>query len=293
VTSAIAATGAVVAPRPGFASRLFATWGARVAATYLAVLVIVAVFAPVFAPHDPYAIDYTAVRAAPSTEHWLGTDGSGRDILSRLIYGARVSVLVGVASMLVLLVVGTALGLIAGYRRGIVDGTIMRATDAMLSIPTLILVLALIPILGPSLFNIILAIGIIGWAPTARLVRGEVLALRERDFVTAAEVLGIRQRTILRRHILLNVLGPLTVLASFAVADAIVAESALSFLGLGIQIPQASWGQMLSAAMDFGTLQQRPWMWVSPALLIAVTVVAVAFLGDSLRDAFDPRQTST
>ena len=188
--------------------------------------------------------------------------------------------------------IGTIIGSVAGFRRGIVDGALMRFTDTVMSFPALIIIIAVLPIIGAGAVNIMLVIGLLGWPAAARLVRGEFLSLREREFILAARCLGVRDAKIVAGHLLPNVTGPLVVLASFGIADAIIAEAGLSLLGLGVQPPEASWGQMLSEAMDVGTLLSRPWMWMPPAAAIAITVLAINFVGDGLRDALDPRSVA-
>lgn len=264
---------------------------AVVGAIALTVVVLVVVLAPWTAPYDPLEVDFKAFGKPPSAAHPLGTDGSGRDVLSRVIWGGRVSLGVGFGSVALYLVIGTIIGAVAGYARGVVDGALMRVTDVFLSLPTLIIVIALVPLLGPSMWSIIAVLALFGWPITARLVRGEFLALRERDFVVAARSLGASPGRIVRTHILPNIASPLVVVASFGVADAVIIESGLSLLGLGIQAPDASWGQMLQAAADLSVLLAKPWIWMAPAAALAVTVLAINFVGDGLRDAFDPRGT--
>jgi peptide/nickel transport system permease protein len=256
---------------------------------FVALLSLLALLAPLVAPYDPYTPSAELVRKPPSAEHLLGTDASGRDVLSRLIYGARVSLAIGFVAVAIYLVIGTVLGAVAGYSRGTVDDVIMRATDTVMAFPALIIIIAVVPILGPSIFNIMLVIGLLGWPAVCRLVRGQFLSLREREFVVAARSIGVRDREIVARHVLPHVAGPLIVIASLGVAEAIIAEAGLSLLGLGVQPPDPSWGQMLSQAIDVGTLLRRPWLWIPPALAIAVTVLAINFVGDGLRDALDPR----
>jgi peptide/nickel transport system permease protein len=264
----------------------------RLAMTGLVVIVVlgvIAVLAPFIAPYDPIRPDVHAFGKGPSAAHLLGTDLSGRDVLTRLMYGAQVSLSVGIVAVSIYLTIGTILGSISGYRRGLVDATIMRLTDMVMSFPALIIILAVIPILGPSIFNIMLVIGLLGWPAVARLVRGEFLSLREREFTLAARGIGASDRRIIFRHILPNVAGPLVVLASFGIADAIITEAGLSFLGLGVRPPDPSWGQMLNQAIDVGTIIEKPWVWLEPAIAIAITVLAINFIGDGLRDALDPR----
>jgi peptide/nickel transport system permease protein len=262
---------------------------AIVGLTTIIVLTVLAILAPIVAPHDPIRPDVKAFGKPPSATHILGTDLSGRDVLSRLIYGARVSLSVGLVAVGIYLTIGTILGALAGYRRGTTDAVIMRITDTVMSFPALIIILAVVPILGPSIFNIMLVIGLLGWPPVARLVRGEFLSLREREFALAARGIGASDRRIIYRHILPNVAGPLVVVASFGMADAIITEAGLSFLGLGVQPPEPSWGQMLNSAIDVGTIVEKPWVWLAPAAAIAITVLAINFVGDGLRDALDPR----
>jgi peptide/nickel transport system permease protein len=252
-------------------------------------LSILAVLASVIAPYDPSRIDAKAFGKPPSAAHPFGTDASGRDVLSRLLYGSRVSLSVGLVAVSLYLTIGTILGAIAGYRRGLTDAIVMRVTDTVMSFPALIIILAVIPILGPSIFNIMLVIGLLGWPAVARLVRAEFLSLREREFTLAARGIGANDRRIILRHILPNVAGPLVVVASFGIADAIITEAGLSFLGLGVQPPDTSWGQLLNTAIDVGTVLEKPWLWVAPAIAIAVTVLSINFIGDGLRDALDPR----
>jgi peptide/nickel transport system permease protein len=269
--------------------RFTANRGAVVGAIFLAFLVVAAVFGPLVSPYGPYTPSVSLIRKAPTLAHLLGTDGSGRDILTRLLYGGRVSLSVGLVAVSIYVAIGTLIGAIAGYRRGLVDGILMRITDTVMSFPVLIIVIAVLPVIGAGAVNIMLVLGLLGWPAAARLVRGQFLSLREREFILAARSLGVRDRQIVTGHMLPNVAGPLVVLASFGVAEAIIAEAGLSLLGLGVQPPEPSWGQMLSEAMDVGTLLTRPWMWMPPAAAIAATVLAINFIGDGLRDALDPR----
>ena len=250
--------------------------------------VVVAVFAPAIAPYDPAATDFTAVRQAPSAEYLFGTDEIGRDVLSRVIYGARASLIAGVISVVIALVLGVPLGLVSGYYRGLTDEVIMRFTDALLSFPFLILAVALAAALGPSLQNAMIAIGIATTPTFIRLTRGQVLSIQAADYVQAARALGVGDARLLARHILPNSFAPLLVQATLTVAQAIIAESSLSFLGLGVQPPVPSWGGMLNTAKNF--MAQAPWMAVWPGLSIFVTVLAFNLFGDGLRDALDPRE---
>jgi peptide/nickel transport system permease protein len=263
----------------------------RAALTGLAVVVFfiaLALAAPLVAPYDPLATDWRAVRKPPSSQHLFGTDELGRDVLSRVAWGARASILAGLVSVSIALAVGVPLGLLSGYFGGFADGVLMRMIDAMLAIPFLILAIALAAFLGPNLTNAMIAIGVSQTPVFTRLTRGQVLAVKHEDFVDAARAVGNPHRRILLRHILPNVLAPILVQATLAVAAAIIAEASLSFLGLGQQPPAPSWGSMLNTATRF--LSQAPWMALWPGLAIFSLVLSFNLLGDGLRDALDPRQ---
>ncbi|MFO7173383.1 MAG: ABC transporter permease [Bacillota bacterium] len=255
----------------------------------LAALAVLALFGRQIAPHDPNAIIADVTTDAPSPGHPLGLDPVGRDNLSRLIDATRISLSVGVGSVAIYVTIGVILGAIAGYFGGWVDMVIMRLADVVLSFPTLMLILVVTAVVGPSFWNVILVLGLLGWPPVARLVRGEFLTLREREFTQAARALGARDSRIIFRHILPNASGPILVAATFGTAQAILVEAALSFLGLGVQPPQASWGNMLIAAQSLTVLEEKPWMWLPPGLMIFISVLAINFVGDGLRDALDPR----
>jgi peptide/nickel transport system permease protein len=248
----------------------------------------IALAAPLVAPYDPIATDWLAVRKAPSLRHLFGTDEIGRDVLSRVIWGARASLLAGLVSVSIALALGMPLGLVSGYQGGIVDGVAMRMIDAMLAIPFLILAIALAAFLGPNLTNAMIAIGVSQMPVVARLTRAQVLAAKHEDYVEAARALGNPDRRILLRHILPNISAPILVQATLAIAAAIIAEASLSFLGLGQQPPAPSWGSMLNTAKNF--LSQAPWMAVWPGLAIFTLVLSFNLLGDGLRDALDPRR---
>jgi len=250
-------------------------------------MVLLALLAPWIAPFDPLATSFAMVRKAPSGANWFGTDEVGRDLLSRVIWGGRASLAAGVISVTIAVGVGVPLGMLAGYVGGAIDAVISRITDAMLAIPFLILAIALAAFLGPSLSNAMIAIGITATPIFVRLARGQVLAVRAEDYVEAARAVGNPPGRILLRHILPNILPPVIVQATLAIAAAIIAEASLSFLGLGQQPPAPSWGSMLNTAQRF--LTQAPWMAVFPGLAIFVTVLAFNLLGDGLRDALDPK----
>ncbi len=249
--------------------------------------VAVAILAPLIAPYDPIQGNWGAIRKAPSAAHWLGTDELGRDQLSRVVWGARASLLAGVVSVMIALALGVPVGLLAGYAGGWVEAAIMRLVDAQLSIPFLILAIAMATFLGPSLMNAMIAIGFAAMPAYVRLTRGQVISAMHEDYVEAARALGNPPLRIAVRHILPNVMPPILVQASLTIAGAIIAEAALSFLGLGQQPPQPSWGSMLNSARSF--LSQAPWMALSPGAAIFFVVLAFNMLGDGLRDALDPR----
>ncbi len=251
-------------------------------------IIVLAIFAPFVSPADPLAIDYSHPAAPPGTPgHLLGTDVVGRDIVARLIFGTRISLQVGVVAVGIAATIGTTVGLIAGYRGGIVDNVLMRTVDVFLAFPVIVLAIAIIAVLGPSLVNVIIALGLVAWTTYARVVRGQVLVLREQDFVQAARAMGTSDARIIIRHILPNTLAPVIVLATVGMAAAIIAEAALSFLGLGVQPPTPSWGTMLNEGRGF--LRTAPHISTLPGLAIMLTVLGFNFLGDGLRDAFDPR----
>jgi peptide/nickel transport system permease protein len=265
-------------------SRPTAVFGAVV----LLAMTVLAVFAPWIAPYDPLATSWAAVRKAPSAAHWFGTDEVGRDLLSRVIWGARASLSAGVIAVSIAVGVGVPIGMVAGYVGGWVDAVIGRLTDAMLAVPFLILAIALAAFLGPSLGNAMIAIGVTATPIFVRLSRGQVLAARAEDWVEAARAVGNPPVRILLRHILPNILPPVMVQATLAVAAAIIAEASLSFLGLGQQPPAPSWGSMLNTAQRF--LTQAPWMAIYPGIAIFLTVLAFNLFGDGLRDALDPKR---
>lgn len=256
-------------------------------AIVLALFGLLALLAPVISPYDPAQASFTDLRSAPSAQHYFGTDELGRDTLARVLYGARISLSAGLVSVALAMVSGTFFGLIAGYFRGWPDELIMRVVDAMLALPFLVLAITLAAILGPSLQNTMLAIAIVTAPAFARVARGEVLAQREREYVQAAQALGASNSRTVLRHLLPNISGPLIVQTSLAIANAVLAESSLSFLGLGVQPPTPSWGSMLNTAR--GYLADAPWMAIFPGVAIFLTVLAFNLVGDGLREAFDPR----
>lgn len=253
----------------------------------LAILCGAAVLAPVIAPYDPDAIVGT-FSGAPCREFWLGTDQIGRDVLSRLLYATRVSLLVGVMATLISTAAGVVLGLLAGYFGGVLDMVIMRFTDMVMSFPYILLVLVAAAVFKPGLWNIILILGFVDWPGIARLVRGNVLSLRETNFIKGDIVAGMPLRHILFSEILPNTVAPILVYATSVLAISILDEAALSFLGMGVQPPTASLGNMLNGAQSLTVLTSQPWLWIPPGLLIVILVIAINFVGDALRDALDP-----
>lgn len=257
---------------------------------FLAIITMAAILAPIFAPFDPAEIT-GEFSAPPSWQHLLGTDQVGRDVFSRVIYAARVSLAVGIGAVAISAIIGTVLGLISGYFGGMIDGIIMRITDMFMSFPYILFILVVASIVGPGLTNIILILGVLGWPGIARLVRGNVLAIKQSDYVKASIALGYSTPRILFKHILPNTVAPILIYATSGVAGAILDEAALSFLGLGVQPPDASWGNMLSNAQSISILTDQPWLWIPPGILILLTVLAINYIGDALRDALDPHNS--
>ena len=252
-------------------------------------MVVAALAAPLIARHDPTDVDLINQLQRPSAEHWMGTDIQGRDVWARLVYGARISLSVGLVSQGIALGLGLLLGLIAGYYGKWVDELVMRLADVTLAFPTLLLLIALVAALQPSLTVVFLTIGLVGWAGMARLVRGQVLVVRELEYVQAMRALGARNARIISRHVLPAVIAPVLIAATLGVAAAVMAEAALSFLGLGVQPPTPSWGAMIADGRDLSQLRGAPWTSLFPGLAIGMTVLGFNLLGDALRDALDPR----
>ncbi len=251
---------------------------------------VLSIFAPLVAPYSPSTIDIKNILVEPSFSHPLGTDELGRDVLSRMLWGGRISLEVGFVAVGIATIIGIILGAIAGYYGGHVDGIIMRAVDIMLSIPTIFLVLAVIAILEPSIVNIMIVIGLTSWMEPARLIRAEFISLKEREFVIAAQAMGAVDARIIIKHILPNGLSPILVSATMGIGGAVLIESALSFLGLGVQPPTPSWGSLLSSGKD--NIEIAWWLSAFPGLAILITVLGYNLLGEGIRDALDPRQRS-
>lgn len=285
-----ATTAAVTPPR----SRNRA-WGkfkrnhvALLGALIVLAMIVLAIFAPLLATHDPFQTSFMTIRKAPSATFWLGSDELGRDIYSRMLFGARASLMAGVVSVAIAVIIGVPLGLISGYFGGWVDSIISRFTEALLAIPFLILAIALAAFLEPSLTNAMIAIGVSAAPKFVRLARGQVLAVKSEDYVQSSRALGASDTRIIARHILPNIMPPLIVQATITIATAIIAEASLSFLGLGLQPPNPSWGSMLNTGKNF--MVQAPWMSIFPGTAIFLVVLGFNLLGDGLRDALDPRQ---
>lgn len=262
---------------------------AQIGLVIVALIIGAAVFAPLLIVHDPIGIDLAGMLEGPSADHWMGTDIQGRDVWARLVYGARVSIAVGVISQGIALFLGVLLGLVAGYYGGWIDELVMRLADVTLAFPTLLLLIAMVAALQPSMVVVFATIGVVGWAGMARLVRGQVLVVRQLEYVQAIRALGARDRTIIVKHVLPNVIAPVVIAATLGVAGAIMAEAALSFLGLGVQPPTPSWGSMIADGRDLDQLRNAPWTSVFPGVAIGASVLGFNLLGDALRDALDPR----
>ncbi len=273
--------------------RLWRSKTGTIGAIIVLAVIVLAIFAPWIAPHDPAKQDYSAMFLPPSwteagrAEYFLGTDNLGRDILSRIIYGTRISLIVGIVSVMLAGIIGMVIGLIAGFFGGVLDAVFMRLVDAFLSIPSILFALVLLAVTGPGVITLVAALGLTNWVIYARLVRGEVLSIRERDYVKAARSIGVKDAAIITRHILPNVFSSFIVVSALTVATTIISEASLSFLGLGIQPPTVSWGVMLSDGRNY--LATSWWIATFPGIAITITVLGIMFLGDWLRDVLDPR----
>lgn len=263
---------------------------AKVGFIIIMLVFVLAMLAPWIAPYDPDTIDVKAILLSPSWQHWMGTDGLGRDVLSRMLYGGRISLLVGLVAVGISTAIGIILGALAGYYRGWVDTLIMRLVDIMLSIPSFFLILAVIAFLTPNIINIMIVIGLTSWMGVTRLVRAEFMSLSQREFILASKTLGAKDFRLIFTHLLPNSLTPIIVSAVLGVASAVLMESGLSFLGLGVQAPQASWGNILTDGKEY--IQFAWWLSLFPGMAILMTVLGYNLLGEGLRDALDPRSES-
>lgn len=255
----------------------------------IVMLVLLSVFAPIITKYDPNLPDLYNMNSAPSSTHILGTDEVGRDVFSRLLYGGRVSILVGISAMLVQLVLGVFLGTISGYYGGIVDKIIMRIIDIMMCFPFFVIAITIAAIVGPNIWNLIAIIGLLSWPGIARIVRAEILSLKEVDFIMAAKAMGLNSREIIVRQLIPNIISPIVVAATLSIADDILTEASLSFLGMGVRPPQPSWGNMLSSAQNITTLQSQWWLWIPAGILVILIVISINLVGDGLRDILDPK----
>ena len=253
-------------------------------------LVLAVILIPIFMKLDPYTTDRAVgVNKAPCSGHPLGTDDVGRDLFARLLYGGRISLFVGIMSTIISVLIGIPLGLIAGYFRGIAETVIMRVADAFMSFPTMVLILVLVAVFGPSILTVTVVIGVLGWTAIAKLIYGNVLSIREREYIQATKAIGMSTPKILLSEVLPNAIPPVWANISFRVAGAILTESSLSFLGMGVQTPQASWGNIIFAAQNLLVLTARPWVWFPPGICIILVVVGFNFIGEGVRDALDPK----
>ena len=253
-------------------------------------LVLAVLFIPLFKDMDPYTTDRLAgFNSKPSAAHPLGTDDVGRDLFARLLYGGRISLFVGIMSTIISVAIGIPLGLIAGYFRGPAESIIMRTADAFMSFPSMVLILVLVAVFGPSILTVTVVIGILGWTAIAKLIYGNVLSIREPKYIQATKAVGMKTIPILFTEVLPNAIPPVWANISFRVAGAILTESSLSFLGMGVQTPQASWGNIIYAAQNLMVLTARPWVWIPPGLCIILVVVGFNFIGEGVRDALDPK----
>ena len=254
------------------------------------ILVLAVVFIPLFADLDPYTTDRAAgFNKPPSDAHILGTDDVGRDLFARLLYGGRISLFVGITSTIISVLIGIPLGLIAGYFRGTAESIIMRTADAFMSFPSMVLILVLVAVFGPSILTVTVVIGVLGWTAIAKLIYGNVLSIREREYIQAARAVGVSTKKILFSEVLPNAIPPVWANISFRVAGAILTESSLSFLGMGVQTPQASWGNIIFAAQNLLVLTARPWVWLPPGICIILVVIGFNIIGEGVREALDPK----
>ena len=253
-------------------------------------LVLAVILIPIFMKLDPYTTDRAVgFNKAPCSGHPLGTDDVGRDLFARLLYGGRISLFVGIMSTIISVLIGIPLGLIAGYFRGIAETVIMRVADAFMSFPTMVLILVLVAVFGPSILTVTVVIGVLGWTAIAKLIYGNVLSILEREYIQATKAIGMSTPKILLSEVLPNAIPPVWANISFRVAGAILTESSLSFLGMGVQTPQASWGNIIFAAQNLLVLTARPWVWFPPGICIILVVVGFNFIGEGVRDALDPK----
>ena len=279
----------ILSPSQIFCKKFFRNKIAVLGLAVIIVFVIMSVFAPLFTDLDPNATDLLNIRSAPDEVHILGTDDLGRDIFARLLYGGRISIAVGVTSMLLQMFIGVTLGTIAGYFGGIVDKVVMRFVDIIMCFPFFVIAIALAAVLGGSMTNLVLIIGMLMWPGIARIVRGEVLVIKENEYIMGAKALGLNSLEIIIQHVLPNIVSAVLVASTLSIANGILMEATLSFLGLGVNPPAPSWGNMLVAAQNMSVLKHQWWMWIPAGTAVVLMVLAVNFLGDGLRDALDAK----
>lgn len=255
----------------------------------LIIIMLIALLAPVIAPYNRDAIDLLHIESAPSGKHILGTDDLGRDVFTRLIYGGRISLSVGVVATAIELIIGVTLGAISGYFGGWIDKIIMRLVDIIMCFPFMVIAITMASILGPSIWNVVIIIGVLGWTGITRIVRAEILSIKQREFIEAAKAIGLDSKDIILKHIIHNIYAPIIVYSTLGIASGILSEAALSFLGMGVKSPQPSWGNMLSAAQSMRVLQSEWWLWMPPGIMVFLTIISINFLGDGIRDALDPK----
>lgn len=262
---------------------------ANVGLIIIIIEILMVTFLPIILGLDPYSIDSTGFNQAPCTKHILGTDDIGRDLFARVLYGGRVSLIVGICSTIISIIIGLPLGILAGYYRGIIENIVMRLADIFMSIPAMVLILVIVAVFEPSIITIIVVIGITGWTGVAKLIYGNVLSVRNKEYVEAARAIGTKDREIIMRYVLPNSIAPLWMSVAFRISQAIMTESGLSFLGAGIQSPQASWGNIIYAAQNLVVLTKRWWVWVPAGVLLMITIICINLVGEGIRDALDPK----
>lgn len=256
---------------------------ALISAIILCVLIIVSILAPIITEYDVSSIDLYNISSKPSSEHILGTDELGRDVFARLIYGGRISLCVGIFATTIQIIIGVSLGMLSGFFGGVVDFMIMRIVDIIMCFPFFVVAIALASVTGPSILNLVMIIAILSWTDIARIVRAEVMSIKEREFILATKALGVGNFKIITRHILPNIFSSILVAATLSIANAILMESALSFLGMGVRQPMPSWGNMLTEAQNMRVLSSQWWLWVPPGVCIILSVLSINFLGDGLK----------
>lgn len=262
---------------------------ANVGLIIIIIEILMVTFLPIILGLDPYSIDSIGFNQAPCAKHILGTDDIGRDLFARVLYGGRVSLIVGICSTIISIIIGLPLGILAGYYRGIIENIVMRLADIFMSIPAMVLILVIVAVFEPSIITIIVVIGITGWTGVAKLIYGNVLSVRNKEYVEAARAIGTKDREIIMRYVLPNSIAPLWMSVAFRISQAIMTESGLSFLGAGIQSPQASWGNIIYAAQNLVVLTKRWWVWVPAGVLLMITIICINLVGEGIRDALDPK----